>query len=123
MCAAASMARPFLAGLALTVLLSGCLGGTTHTDGTHTLAAGDVFELNLDLDGALRWNWTASAPISFNVHSHTDEGVVDHVMRTGASGQGTFEPPGPGKYSVMWGNPGPQPASLRYDVTLKGRIV
>ena len=108
---------------ALAVLLAGCLGGTTRADATKTVDPGDVLELNLDLDGAVSWNWTASAPVSFNVHSHTDAGVVDHVTRTGSSGQGTFDPPKPGEYSMMWGNPGPDPVTVHYKVTLKGRIL
>ncbi|HUR25251.1 MAG TPA: hypothetical protein VM327_04455 [Candidatus Thermoplasmatota archaeon] len=86
--------------------------------GTRTIPPGRFFEVNTGMENnsAFYWSWSSSATVHFNVHSHFDDQVQDHVDEDAESGRGNFTNHRKGGYSLLWENTGTLPVTLDYRV-------
>ena len=86
--------------------------------GTRTIPPGQFFEINTEMENqtSFYWAWSASGTVHFNVHSHFDDEVQDHVDEDGEGGRGNFTNSRKGGYSLLWQNDGALPVSLDYRV-------
>jgi hypothetical protein len=86
--------------------------------GTRTIPPGQFFEVNTEMENntAFHWSWSASETVHFNVHSHFDDQVQDHVDEDGEDGRGDFTNHRKGGYSLLWENTGTLPVTLDYRV-------
>ena len=109
--------------LCLPLLLAGCAGLDVHRADLQ-LAPGQIAEVNLALQqgDTVRWDWTASETLHFNVHSHSGGGMVEHVTRQAARDQGSFTAPAAGSYSLFWQPASPTPVVLTYSITGAGKL-
>jgi plastocyanin len=63
--------------------------------------------LRIEAGEAIRWRFTATAAIDFNIHAHRGEQVIYPVRRDGAArGSGTFRAKAAEDYCLMWTNSG-----------------
>jgi hypothetical protein len=85
---------------------------------TVTVPPGSFFEINTEMDAgaSFRWDWTASARVHFDVHSHFDGEVQYHVEKQTTSDAGSFRNERAGGYSLLWANEGGAPVTLQYRV-------
>lgn len=92
--------------------------GTGFVADTVTIAPGQFYEVNTQApaNGTLSWDWSATASIHFDVHTHFD-GEVQYVVeeQTGAS-QGSYHVNRTGGHSYLWENTGTLPVTLTYRV-------
>jgi hypothetical protein len=86
--------------------------------GARVVQPGQFLEVNTEMEeGAmLLWAWSSSAPVHFNVHSHFDGQVQDHVDGQDSAGHGQFTGEREGGYSLMWENKGTAPVRVDYRV-------
>jgi hypothetical protein len=68
----------------------------------------DEYCLRMEAGEAIRWRFTATAPVEFNIHYHRGEQVFYPVRRTHAErASGSFRARVADDYCLMWVNPGP----------------
>lgn len=61
--------------------------------------------LRLDAGEAIRWRFTASEPMDFNIHFHRGKAVLQPVRREAAErASGTFRAQAADDYCLMWSN-------------------
>jgi hypothetical protein len=86
--------------------------------GTRTIPPGQFFEINTEMENntSFSWDWTSSATVHFNLHSHFDDEVQDLLDEDGTEGRGHFTNQREGGYSLMWENTGTLPVTLDYRV-------
>jgi hypothetical protein len=80
------------------------------------VAAGNFDEhcLRIEAGEAIRWRFTATAAVDFNIHAHRGEQVIYPVRRDGVTrASGTFRAKGAEEYCLMWTNRGAAPVSAR----------
>jgi hypothetical protein len=83
------------------------------------IAAGKFVEVcgKLALRDAVRWNFTAAAPVDFNIHYHVGkEAVFPAKQAQVASGRDTLSVAVAQDYCWMWTNKGPAPVSLTVEL-------
>lgn len=83
-----------------------------------TVAPGAGYEINTEmpLNGTINWDWTSSATLHFNLHSHFNDTVQDYIDEDGTSGRAAFTNEREGGYSLYWTNDGAVPVTLDYRV-------
>jgi len=110
--------------------LSGAALAATHIvdiawppDGRFThqaqIAAGKFVEVcgKLAVGEGVRWSFTASAPVDFNVHYHVGKEAVFPARQTQVtSGRDTLNVAVAQDYCWMWTNKGSAPVSLTVDL-------
>lgn len=65
----------------------------------------------------IRWRFTASTPVDFNIHHHRGDQVFYPVRREQADrASGRFRAPATDDYCLMWTNAGPVSAAVRGSV-------
>lgn len=70
--------------------------------------------LRLDAGEAIRWRFTASEPMDFNIHFHRGKAVLQPVRREAAErASGTFRAQAADDYCLMWSNRGAAAAGVR----------
>lgn len=117
------------AAVLLAVTLVGCTSSpapaANTVERTVEISAGEFFEANLEMNESshLTYEWTTAdgSQVAFDVHSHTYTGVRYHARDNGSAGQGTFTAPSNGTYSLLWENPGDEPATV--ELTIEGDFV
>jgi plastocyanin len=63
--------------------------------------------LRIEAGEAIRWRFTATAAVDFNIHAHRGERVIYPVRRDGtARASGTFRAKAAEHYCLMWTNRG-----------------
>jgi hypothetical protein len=73
--------------------------------------------LRLDAGEAIRWRFTATAPMDFNIHYHRGEAVLQPVRREAAGrGSGAFRARSADVYCLMWTNRGAGAGRVRGSV-------
>jgi hypothetical protein len=109
----------------LAFLLAGCASGPSATTGEADVQPGKFKEINFSLDEgkSVSWEWSATGGRArFDVHSHKDGVVTEHVLRTATSDQGSFTAPWSGEFSLLWEDNAPGPLHVTYDVWMQGHI-
>lgn len=99
--------------LVLPALLAGCTG---DGEGPNTIGRNIAMsekgsaEANLQMDAGARidysWNTTPDRNVSWDLHTHENGTVTVLRNGTATSGNGTFEAPRNGTYSLFWQNQG-----------------
>ena len=79
---------------------------------------GWVLELKMPMAAgeAAGYEYTADAPLTFNIHSHHGKDVTHHIHLGAATGAGTFEAKEAYDYYAMWENTSERPLRLRYRI-------
>jgi len=79
---------------------------------------GWVLELKMPMAAgeAAGYEYTADAPLTFNIHSHHGKDVTHHIHLGAATGEGTFEAKEAYDYYAMWENTSERPLRLRYRI-------
>ena len=92
---------------------------------TETIAPGGHFEINLSFASATltKATFKASAPVSWNVHSHPASGMVEHQKGASASGEIAFQPSAAGVYSFLWKNDGAAAVTIEVTVSAERGVV
>lgn len=92
--------------------------GNGYLAETVTVPGAQFFEINtlMPENGTFCWDWTSSADVVFDVHSHFDGEVQYLVQYTASDGRGCFTNQREGGYSLLWDNQGAAPVSLTYTV-------
>jgi hypothetical protein len=102
------------------LLLAGCASGPS-LDHKRDVAVGPhgFAELNLLMESgaAITYSWNSTAPLEFNIHTHTASGVQDFAQETTAGKAGTFRAPAKGGYSLLWENKGFATIQLHYEAS------
>lgn len=86
---------------------------------TFDIAPGKFDEhcLRIDAGQAIRWRFTASGALQFNIHHHRGEQVFYPVRRERARrASGSFRAREADDYCLMWSNHGPGPVTLQGNV-------
>lgn len=85
---------------------------------TVSVPPSQFFEINtqMPLAGTFCWDWTSSADVAFDVHSHFDDEVQYLVEKTTDADEDCFTNEREGGYSLLWANEGAVPVSLTYTV-------
>ncbi|MGB1696867.1 MAG: hypothetical protein ACPHK8_00535 [Thermoplasmatota archaeon] len=91
---------------------------TGYLQETVAIAPSQFFEINTQMpgNGTFCWDWTSSADVAFDVHSHFDGEVQYLVEKTASEDRGCFTNDREGGYSLLWANEGASPVSLTYKV-------
>lgn len=104
----------------LTLRMPQAAGNQSVMSGTIVIAPGAVnfYEINTvsPLGGTLHWDWTASAAVHFDVHSHFDDDVQYPVTMTASEHAGSYTNERQGGYSYLWQNDGPVAVTVTYRV-------
>jgi hypothetical protein len=107
-------------GLLLGLALLAAQAPALAVDGfAFDVAAKDFDEhcLRIEAGEAIRWRFTATAPVDFNIHHHRGERVFYPVRRARAErASGSFRAPATDDYCLMWTNAGPASAAVRGSV-------
>ena len=129
-----------LAPVLALALLAGCLGAPAPAAGTGEAAAaapqaevadavtlrafGGYHEVNVEMgEGAsLTYAFNATGPLSWDLHSHGDEGVRTWAEGRDAEASGSFTAPAAGVYSLYLRNPGQAPVEASFQVRGHFRI-
>jgi hypothetical protein len=70
--------------------------------------------LRLGAGEAIRWRFTASGAVDFNIHAHRGDKVLYPVRREGVDrASGTFRANVADDYCLMWTNRGAVPVAVR----------
>ncbi len=70
--------------------------------------------LRIDAGEAIRWRFTATAAVDFNIHAHRGEQVIYPVRRREvARASGSFRTGASEDYCLMWTNRGAAPVRVR----------
>jgi len=73
--------------------------------------------LRIDAGKSIRYRFTASTPVDFNIHHHRGKEVLYPVKRDGiAREQGEFRAPATADYCLMWTNRTKSPARIDGEV-------
>lgn len=93
-------------------------GDETLLANSVTITPGTFYEINTEmpLNGTFNWDWTTTAQVHFNIHSHFNGQVQDHLDKDASSDKGNFTNDKAGGYSLMWENTGTLPVTLDYKV-------
>ena len=84
-----------------------------------TIAAGKFVELcgKLQVRDAVRWSFTAAAPVDFNIHYHVGKDVVYPIRQTQMSAsRATLNVESAQDYCWMWTNKGTTPIGLTVEL-------
>lgn len=118
------MRLAFVAFAAL--MLAGCSGSSWSVTRDVTLTRNGFAEVNLDLKAGdtISWDWSVEGgkSVYFNVHSHVNDFVVEHVEKTTSADKGSFTAEGDGTFSLFWENPTSQVAKLHYESSGDGAL-
>lgn len=90
-------------------------GGSNAIQRTVSLPAHEFFEANLEMNESadVTYEWsTEGTSIAFDVHSHANQEVRYYHRSNGSSGQGSFQAPSQGAYSLLWENASDAPVNL-----------
>ena len=85
---------------------------------TVTVPAGEFYEINTEMkeNAEIGWDWNSTGVLHFNLHTHFDGQVQDHVDEDGKSHADSFTAYRDGGYSLMWVNEGSSPVTVTYKV-------
>lgn len=111
--------------LLVSALLAGCSFSSGSAVGDASVAPEKFKEINLGLKAGktVTWDWsTTGGAARFDVHSHKDGVVTEHVIRAGTSDKGSFTAPADGEYSLLWENKGTATIHVAYNVHVDGKI-
>lgn len=104
----------------LSVRMPQAAGNQSIMSGTVVVAPGAVnfYEINTvsPLGGTLHWDWSASAEVHFDVHSHFDDEVQYPVTMTASAHAGSYTNEREGGYSYLWQNDGAVAVTVTYRV-------
>lgn len=91
---------------------------TGYLQETVTIAPSQFFEINTQMpgNGTFCWDWTTTADVAFDVHSHFDGEVQYLVEKTASEDRGCFTNDREGGYSLLWANENAALVSLTYTV-------
>jgi hypothetical protein len=109
--------RPLLLALLL-ITATGCASGPPAPAGepiSLRVAPGGIEEhcLRLSVGEAIRYRFSASAPVEFNIHVHRGKDVLYPVRLAGVSIiDARFVADANDDYCLMWENPGREAAAL-----------
>lgn len=71
----------------------------------------------------LDYSFDSSKPVNFNIHYHEDHSVFYVVTKNGVSSdRGTYSAEKKQYYCLMWTNPNSEPATLKYDYSVKSKL-
>ncbi|MFA5943143.1 MAG: hypothetical protein WC876_01615 [Candidatus Thermoplasmatota archaeon] len=102
----------------LSVRMSVVAGDEELLAGSRAIAPGQFFEINTQMENhtTFYWTWSTSSTVHFDVHSHFNDVVENHVDEEADSGRGNFTNHRKGGYSLLWENTGTLPVTLDYRV-------
>lgn len=82
------------------------------------------YEVNLILEegASFSFSFNASAPVSWDIHSHPPEGVKEWETGEGTTAATSFTAPSRDVFSILWENTGALPVELTFEVYGKFRI-
>lgn len=102
----------------LSIAMPQDFAGTGFVADSVTIAPGQFYEVNTQApaNGSLNWDWSASAVIHFDVHTHFDEQVQYVVEEQVAASTGSYFVNRTGGHSYLWENTGTLPVTLDYRV-------
>lgn len=114
-----------LACCLLALLLPGCASPSLLHRTDVALGGSRFAEANLSLaqGQAIHWEWTATAGMHFDVHTHGPDGrAIEAIAKDGASDTGSFTAPANGTYSLLW-LPRSTAVKLSYSITGEGKVL
>jgi hypothetical protein len=113
--------------VAAALLLAGCTGPEWSRKGDATIGPGGFYEANFKLGAgqSVHWTWSTDAgrSISFNVHFHESNIVVDEYHLYKDSDTHSYKAVDAREYSLLWENDGNDTIHLHYDLHGEGEYI
>ncbi|MGQ0536926.1 MAG: hypothetical protein ACT4PT_12750 [Methanobacteriota archaeon] len=111
--------RPFLSALSVlsVVVWAGCVGSEAG-EKSWNIPPGKFAEANFEMaeGDVASATWSATGPVTWDVHSHAGGRETKHDSGSGSSGSIEFRAPAAGAYSFLWVNGGAEQVTLSVTV-------